>query len=535
MIKIKSVCLVLLFALSLAGLRTETVHADTAPYLKAVTYFSDAWPINFWSTESPYMEAELAQIKKDGFNCIILAVPWREFQPDLAQPTQYTDYAMDKLHRIMKSAEEKGLWVSLRLGYTWDYYDADRNVLSRYETLIYSDRTKEAWKNYAAKIYGEVSGYRNFHGGFLTWEDFWNYPDSSFQTTDKRTRQNRAKTSGYIDYLKENYDLTEISALYGERIHSYDSLYLPGRQQPAAKLFYKFYDEFLVQLLKDTQAVFPRISMEVRLDQELLVDEEGDSYYYSHERTYGCGSASYTAAMISVPMGQVNRDETVTAAASIGALDTVLTHARTFNGGKPLFMEQFLYTDNTREFGHNARVLPEQVPAYITGMAPVLKKHGMGYGIWVYRNYGNYQTYNPQFALGLQGWTPEGNVTVEERDQTPMAVIRGGSRLKQRLNGNMRGQRTDTAKMRFRAVVENPCNLDVYLGYQKMSVWLEGDQVYELAFEDVIASDISFQAGGTIWLDDIQVYDFMQEGRIYDRDGQPLDCLPAIRQLNKKL
>ena len=47
--------------------------------LKSVTYVSDAWVINFWNTESDHMEEELAQIAADGFNSIVLAVPWRGF------------------------------------------------------------------------------------------------------------------------------------------------------------------------------------------------------------------------------------------------------------------------------------------------------------------------------------------------------------------------------------------------------------------------------------------------------------------------
>ena len=53
-------------------------------YLRSATYYSDDWVINFWNSESVHMEEELARIAADGFNSIILAVPWREFQPETA-------------------------------------------------------------------------------------------------------------------------------------------------------------------------------------------------------------------------------------------------------------------------------------------------------------------------------------------------------------------------------------------------------------------------------------------------------------------
>ena len=59
--------------------------------------------INFWNSESSHMDEELKQIREDGFNSIILVVPWREFQPSMA-PEHYNDYAWEKFDRVMKAA-----------------------------------------------------------------------------------------------------------------------------------------------------------------------------------------------------------------------------------------------------------------------------------------------------------------------------------------------------------------------------------------------------------------------------------------------
>ena len=91
-----------------------------AGILRSATYYSDDWVVNFWNSESVNMEQELLQIAQDGFNNIILCIPWREFQPQLT-PAAYNDYAWDKLERVMEAAKKQNLSVMLRVGYTWDY------------------------------------------------------------------------------------------------------------------------------------------------------------------------------------------------------------------------------------------------------------------------------------------------------------------------------------------------------------------------------------------------------------------------------
>ncbi|MFR3754725.1 MAG: hypothetical protein ACLTW9_25120 [Enterocloster sp.] len=41
-------------------------------------------------------------MQQDGFNNIILVVPWREFQPRHDRPAHTTRYAWDKLDRVME-------------------------------------------------------------------------------------------------------------------------------------------------------------------------------------------------------------------------------------------------------------------------------------------------------------------------------------------------------------------------------------------------------------------------------------------------
>ena len=140
--------------------RAEDHASGKAGYLKSATYYSDDWVINFWNSESSRMDEELAQIAEDGFNNIILVVPWREFQPGTS-PCTYNSYAWDKLDRVMEAAADQGLSVMLRVGYTWDYYGRD-DVLSRYRGLMYDGDIRDAWMEYVGRLYGRASSH-SFH------------------------------------------------------------------------------------------------------------------------------------------------------------------------------------------------------------------------------------------------------------------------------------------------------------------------------------------------------------------------------------
>ena len=134
-------------AMTVSGIES----AASSSYLKASTYVSDAWVSNFWNSESDHMEEELAQIAADGFNSIVLVVPWREFQPGVL-PISYNRYAFQKLDRVMSAAQAKGLMVELRIGYVWDYY-SDDVATTRYKELLKDSSTRAAWLAYAKQIY----------------------------------------------------------------------------------------------------------------------------------------------------------------------------------------------------------------------------------------------------------------------------------------------------------------------------------------------------------------------------------------------
>ena len=87
--------------------------------IRAAHYFGLSrygWPINYLSTvELDRVDGELAQIAADGFNGIVLLVPWGEVQPRLTPHPSYSDTALSRLDALVASAKARGLEVILRV------------------------------------------------------------------------------------------------------------------------------------------------------------------------------------------------------------------------------------------------------------------------------------------------------------------------------------------------------------------------------------------------------------------------------------
>lgn len=526
-------CAGLLLGILLAGMCPALeAKAEPPSYLKAATYVSDAWVSNFWNTESDHMEAELAQIAADGFNSIILVIPWREFQPTMV-PISYNDYAFKKFDKVMRAADQQGLGVELRVGYTWDYYADDASAL-RFRELLRDAGAKEAWMDYAKKLYQIASAYPCFHGGFITWEDQWNYvEDASGFGTGQYSRDEAAKI-GYQAYLKEHYTLAEVNESYRptEPFTSYSDIYIPRRSHYAYKLFYEFYDDFLAGLLKDTQKVFPNLSMEVRLDVDPVGSKEagGANVGVPHYQTFSCSDSPYTSLMYSVSMGH-DFNQLISAGEAIKTMNEQLAIVRANNGGKPIFIDQLLYMDATEGFSHNARLHDSHRGAFLTGLPATLRSYTNGYAIWTYRNYTNNPVFNSQFALGLRGWEVRGGTTVQRNGSSQIKLLSDGE-ISQKVGHRIAGRNTHENHVRFTADSDGSATVTVSLGRNTKQVKVEGPQQFDLNFGEVSYYEVGFKTDDDVYLDNIEVYNFIQDGQLYDIDGNELSCLASMRALN---
>ncbi|MBR5267372.1 MAG: beta-galactosidase [Lachnospiraceae bacterium] len=515
-----------------SGHGEKTVYAAEKPaYLKSVTYFGDEWPINYWGSEDENMSSNFAKIKEDGFNSIILVIPWREFQPENGKE-EWNQTAFDKLHKVMSCAEEHGLWVTLRIGYSWDYYGPSE-LPSRFAGVTKKDSEDRAmWLRYSQAIYQAASAHENFHSGFITWEDFWNYVHNMGRNYTEEERITLAQECGYTEYLKAAHTLDEINQLYEKAFTSYEEIGIPDRKSPAAALFFEYYDQFLNEFLAETQTVFPGISMEVRVDGDPIYESEGN-YYYSHRVTYPCTGAEYTALMYSVSMGQKNEYDRISAETALKSTNRTLSGLYALSG-KKLYAEQLLYMDTTAEFAHNTQVLEDEVDDYIRGLAPVMQEYTMGYGLWVYRNYVNNCVYNGQFGLGFTGWGYGGNDKVLEIDGDHKAVLAKNGTVSQKLTGRL-GHAEEIQVEFWAEPTAGAVSLEVSLGKQKKRVGVQKAGIIKLSFPWSGEYDLQIRTNRGVRLDDIRVYTYEQFGRIYGTHGEEQELADDFRILNSQL
>lgn len=510
----------------------KTVYAAEKPaYLKSVTYFGDEWPINYWGSEDENMSANFAKIKADGFNSIILVIPWREFQPENGKE-EWNQAAFDKLHKVMTCAEEHDLWVTLRIGYTWDYYGPSELPV-RFAGVTKKDSEDRAmWLRYSQAIYQAASAHGNFHSGFITWEDFWNYVHNMGRNLSQEERLRLAQECGFTEYLRSNYSLEEVNSLYGMTFTRYEEIGIPERKSPAAALFFEYYDQFLNEFLAETQTVFPGISMEVRADGDPIYDPEG-TYYYSHKATYPCSGAEYSAVMYSVSMGQKNEYDRISAETALEASDRTLSSLAALSG-KKLYAEQLLYMDSTEEFSHNTQVLEDEVDDYVRALAPALQKSTIGYGLWVYRNYVNNCVYNGQFGLDFTGWGFGSKDQIQEVNGDRKAVLAKKGMLSQKITGRL-GYAEEIQVEFWAEPTGGVVSLEVTLGNTTKRVGVAKAGIYTLTFPWMNEYDLKIRTNRGVRLDDIRVYTYEQYGKLYGTRGEEQELADDFRILNSQL
>ena len=482
------------------------------------------------------LSSDMEQIKNDGFDSIILVIPWREFQPTVS-PITYNEYAFEKLDEVMRAAETVGLDVYTRIGYTWDFYnDTDENIVDRFCQLLGDNQTQNAWYDYVAKLYNYLSNYENFQNGFLTWEDFWN----TLGVCDEPTEVGRiikAKYIGYQEWIKDNYKLEEYNKKYGTSYKSYALLPVPARDEPAMEAMYEFYDNFLNTLLAKSQEVFKNLSMEVRMDWDVIYKTDGTTDYYKHVGTFSCENSDYTATMYGIPMGFENNGERVTYTEAMEKTEYILQQLKIQNGQKPVYVEQFIFADNTPKFKNNAQIKESDLNLYLENVADILLENTEGYGIWTYRNYRANMIYNSQFALEDEGWNSSGKVDFINDRSSNSCYLSENSMISQKIPDIRNHFDNDTYTFGFEVVdIDKEGIITVVIGDSKKEVEVKNIGKVEVEIPKGNSFDLVIESNDcSVEIDNLYLYSQIQQGYLYDENNNGLGCIEAIRVLNQKL
>ena len=122
----------------------------------------------------------------------------------------------------------------LRVGYTWDYYGRGK-CDGPVPGADAGGTERSAWLEYVGRLYQAASSHENFCGGFLTWEDFWNFTDSSASLGNGVRGAAWPKPSDMWITPWKIMTLEELEEMYGHELASYDDLYFPARDSQARK------------------------------------------------------------------------------------------------------------------------------------------------------------------------------------------------------------------------------------------------------------------------------------------------------------
>lgn len=509
-------------------------QVTTEDYLIAANYFCGGWPKTMWDCVPEDMEADFQRMLDDGFNTVIVLIPWRQFQPGV-EPVSYNETAFSRLSNLMTTADNIGIKVVLRIGYFHDFYDNGdyADLTTRYSNVMIDGMYRDAFLEYAGTIYEAVASHQSYVGAFICWEDFWGVVNTLKATEDEAVHLQYAQVLGFQDYVKRNYSLAEWNQISGTDYNGYEEIPIPSVTDPSFRVFYDAYDQALNELLYDVQTVVPNASMEIRLDADLVTLEDGSQEYYSHEKTYQCEGSDYVATVYGIPMGCENKGERITAEQAMEKTTYILGNLNQKIGGKPLFVEQFLFYDDTAEFSHNARLELDQIPSYLHQVHNILRRNTCGIGIWVYQNYLCNVVYNSQFDEGLHGWATTGNVNMSSEGLSSIVLSAGSSIVQYIDAGRTKFADGATVRLRFSVCDGAVTTITASIGGDEQSMVVNGSGVYEMQFT-YIAQDVIplfIQTEDVVALDSIILYDRVQNGLLYDEYGAELDYIQDMRIL----
>ena len=498
-------------------------------FVKAAHYFADGWALNMWQVLRPErLAADFRRIEDDGFNTIILLVPWRGFQVDQLQP-RYDGFYLRQLHHTLAAAERANLSVIVRVGYSHQILQQNTpNGIALAQRLLVDADTRRAWLHHLAQVHRVCSCYRSFRSGFLCWEEFW-HAFGKWQLREFEPRRRLAKSTGFSDYLRDR-GVSGVQAI-------------PRVDEAAHAHYHAFANARIRQYYELASSAFPGLSMEFRVDKDQLHTESGTQWLSNDDfRDLAGGRYSYWAPF----MGAENVGEQLEAERAAHLLEYMLGEITAGGRFTNHIIDQFNFVDEAPKFkGVHAEIAPGQVGPFLDLAVPLLRRYSRGYGIWAHRDYLQNVLYNPRFLMGLRGWE-----IVSGRSR----LMRGGglrigrgALLRQVLPPVIAGlQRavyfdqlklvvemsTTPAAMRLRARI----NAGPWVMLQFAQEGATGDVPvdYGAILDEGLVLELENQGSGLV-LSTLYLYHYVFHGGIRDEHGEPGLHHQALVDFNRQL
>lgn len=508
------------------------VPADAVRGRVAAHWFGRQWPMNFLAGfRREHVAADFRQLADDGFDTVVLLVAWGDFQPVYAPCCTYDERAFERLRFLLDRADEAGLKVMLRLGYSWSFHPQAGSGFERQQRLLNDGQAREAFFGFLGRVSKEIEGREGVVMAFMSWEDLWL----------RRVDETAAGTwSEYLATLP------------------------PGPAHPStlpdaardSRLFNGYWDWLVIEkLLEPAMPLFPVLSFEARVDAEPLVEPGPDGQpvvagWIGHDGMMQMPPGHPLTIYWAPFWGALNQGEQLPAARSLALLDALLAEAHR-KSGRPLFIDQFNFVDNTVGHGHHAVIRPGETAAFLHAAVCILKRREvLGYGVWTARDYAESPLYNPTFGYGLEGWRLETGAGAPQQALEGLASgdfqlrLVAGDRLAQHMAPNRRARLPragDTLPDRVcaEAEVRAPGVLVARAGGAPAMLSFDGSGLQRRCADIVAQPDdagLAFSLelrDGELALREAMLFDHVQYGGIYDLEGGPGPLLEPVRRMNR--
>lgn len=509
-----------------------------AQRLVATHYFGDHWAKNFINAfRRDVVRGDFQRIREDGFNAVVLVVSWGDFQPVFEPCCAYDPRAFERLRFLLDEAQAAHLKVILRVGFAWTFHPDAGGSLWRQQRLVNEVAVRSAYLAFADRIAAEIADRPQVVMSFGSWEDL---------------PLHRIEASAAADYAEFLASLPAEDALHAVQSEVEQS----GRSFPenagaSAELFQRYWDWLLIEkIFKPVQTRLPNYSFEVRIDKEPLPMADGEIRWLGHERTFALPNASVLTIYWAPFWGAQNQGEQLRAKQSLALLEHLLDSVGTVTK-LPIFIDQLNFMDNTPGFENNAVIRSDELPAFLAEAACLLRaKKVRGYALWTGRDYRESPLLNPTFSYGLDGWVYAPSALARNAVE---ALPSGDFQLRLKSDASLeqtitveRGRLLHADQRRDRmcvvALADQDSALEVQLGPTTPS------SVLAFAASTrprTVCADLTptIDAGqqvlhikvqrGNLALRDVQVFDHVQSGAVYDENGNALSLRDPVRAMNQ--
>jgi len=515
--------------------------ADRGQFVRGVHFFGSASPLNFWDTfrvsEIPdYLESFL----DDGFDTILLLVPWAQFQPE-TDPIKYCPVSFERLRAIFQAALERNMNVVLRLGYLWEARGVLDQTYRRYNEYSIRRDLRLAWKEYLAKLYQFASTQSNFLFAFVSWEDFYWPIFRAGSAGPADQRRQRARVNGFRDYLRRRFTLEGLNSIYGLALASWNEVEIPRESDYLYELYLPFYEnEMLDAISCEAAESFPGVLMEMRVDPEWIRTPHGRKFYHWNMNFPGAlrKVVYYHANIARSPSHEHSAPEAV-----LHLRDLLLSYCRMSALGedKP-FIDQFNFFDDT--YAHWTRISEEGIPEFVEKCFEVLSRYSSGYAIWGYQDWPKDVIYNGTFELGADGWILMSGASIFAL-QGSSAPADGKLLLRQGQSVRQQGFVLKLPADQPRVVAVTGCPMEgseaklcIELNESVAEMNLKGNKQteYSVSFKEGDPIMLTITAvEGAATISQIRLYDRYYSQGFRSHSGTPRPAVEAFRLLNHRL